>query len=96
MGSCGCRCALVLTEEQLHVCQYYKNSIICLIRRIRYIFSFSCSYTIRNIPGSQYLEYVDPGNVLLVMYSSVFTCFGVDVATPQKLNMGFLRRFSPP
>ena len=74
------------TEEQLHVCQYYKNSIICLIRRIRYIFSFSCSYTIRNIPGSQYLEYVDPGNVLLVLYSFVFTGFRVDDATLKKKN----------
>ena len=27
------------------------------------------SYTIRNIPGSQYLEYVDPRNLLMVLYS---------------------------
>ena len=83
MSSCGCRCALVRIEEQLHVFQY--DSIIYLIR---YIFSFSCSYTIHNIPGSQYLQYVDPGNVLLVLYSFVFTGFRVDVATPPKNEHG--------
>ena len=57
----------------------------------RYIFYFSCSHTIHNIPGSQYLEYVDPGNVLLVLYSFVFK----GDATLKK-KRGFLRRFSPP
>ena len=41
-----------------------------------------------NIPGSQYLEYVDPGNALLVLYSFVFTGFRVDDATPQKIEHG--------
>ena len=70
---------MVLIEEQLHVLQYH--SIIYLNASI---FSFSCSYTIRNIPGSQYLEYVDPGNALLGLYSFVFTGFRVDDATPPK------------
>ena len=81
MLSCGCRCALELIEEQLHVFQYYS-----IIYVIRYIFYFSCSHTIHNIPGSQYLEYVDPGNVLLVLYSFVFTGFRVDDATLKKKN----------
>ena len=63
-----------LIEEHLHVIQYYQYSVqvIYLIRCISY---FSCT---DNIPGSQYLEYVDPGNLLLVFYSFVFTGFCVD------------------
>ena len=87
MLSCGCRCALVLIEEQLHVFQYHSCSIIYLIR-YWYIFSFSCSCTIHITLGSQYLQYVDPGKVLLVWYSFVFTGFGVDVATPLKFKHG--------
>ena len=52
------------------------------------MFSFSCLYTIHNIPGSQYLEYVGPGNVLLVLSSFLFTGFRVDVATPPKIEHG--------
>ena len=39
-------------------------------------------YTFHNIPGTQYVEYVDPGNLLL--YSFVFTGSRVDDATPKK------------
>ena len=90
MSSCGCRCAVVLIEEQLHVFQY--DSIIYLIR---YIFSFSCSYTIHNIPVSQYLEYVHPAFswCCIHLYLRFFVLMS---RPPQKLNMGFLRWFSPP
>ena len=52
------------TATLIYVFQYY--SIMYLNR---YIFSFHvCTqYTTVSIPGSQYLEYVDPGNVLLVL-----------------------------
>ena len=46
-------------------------------------------HTIHNIPGSQYLEYVDPGNVLLVLYSFVFTGSRVDDTTPKQDEHGF-------
>ena len=50
----------------------YRGTVTCLpvLHLIRYMLSFSCSYssyTIPNIPGSQYLEYVDPRNVLLLL-----------------------------
>ena len=43
-------------------------------------------YTIHNIPGSQYLEYVDPGNLPL-FYSFAFTGFRID-AIPPKNELG--------
>ena len=78
--SCTC-CALVLTEEQQHVFQYY--SILYLIR---YIFSFSCSYTIHTTRGSPHLEHVGPGKVLLVLHSFVCTGSRVDDTTIQKIE----------
>ena len=45
-------------------------------------------YTVHNIPGSQYLEYVDPVNFLLVLCSFVFTGFRVDHATPPQSEHG--------
>ena len=50
-------------------------------------------YTMHNIPGSQYLEYLGPGNLLLGLYSFAFTASirtgsRVDDATPKNTNMG--------
>ena len=67
-----------------------------IVYLIRYIFSFSCSYTIHDITGSQYQEFVDPGNVLLVLYPFVFMGFCVITRPPKNLNMGLFASFSPP
>ena len=65
--SCGCRCALQgYLSRNSDIFQY---SIIPGILDQVYFFFFMYSYTIRNIPGSQYLEYVDPRNLLMVLYS---------------------------
>ena len=48
---------------------------------------FFFKYTIHNIPGSQYLEYLDPGNLLL-LYSFVLAGSHVGDATPQKYEHG--------
>ena len=88
--SCGCRCALVLIDS--YMCSSH-------IRDEVYIFFFIYQYTIlrvHNIAGSQYLEYVDPGNLLLVLYSFIFTrVFVLMTRPPKKLNLISLRRFSP-
>ena len=52
-------------------------------------------HTIHNIPGSQYLEHVDPGSILQVLYSFVFTGSRVGDVTPKKCDMCFSRLFSP-
>lgn len=45
-------------------------------------------YTIHNVSGSQYLEYVDPENLLVVLHSVVFRVL-VLMARPRKhVNMG--------
>ena len=56
----------------------------------------TCSCALRNIPGSRYLEYVDPENLLLgVVFICVcgFSCWSRE-PPPQKYELGFLRRSS--
>ena len=54
-----------------------------------HIFSFSCTlYLVHNITGSQYLEYVAPGTLLLAGFVSNFTGFRLDYATPKKFERG--------
>ena len=79
---CGCRCALVLIYKRIVTylpAQPYNPDRVC--------FSFSCTRT-------QYTIYLvantwnNPGNLLLVLYSFVFTASRVDDATPPKCEHG--------
>ena len=52
------------------------------------MFAHNTQYLVYLEGNTSYLEYVDPGNVLLVLYSFAFTGFRVDVVTLQKIEHG--------